>query len=76
MRGDVVKISPDDVKVSKGRERGDGVADFKRRRQDFQSDGVPDLAMALGRSQLKVALEDSTWRWRHDYNTTSLGRFL
>nr|GEU67352.1 putative reverse transcriptase domain-containing protein [Tanacetum cinerariifolium] len=27
-------------------ERGDGVADFKRRRQDFQSDGVMDLAAA------------------------------
>ncbi|GKB43518.1 hypothetical protein Tco_0888460 [Tanacetum coccineum] len=34
-------------------ERGDGVAITKRRHQDFQSDGVRDLAMALGRSQLK-----------------------
>ncbi|GJW95622.1 hypothetical protein Tco_0175294 [Tanacetum coccineum] len=44
-----------------------------RRRQDFQSDGVMDLAMASGRSQLKVALEDSTWRRRQDYNTMPSG---
>ncbi|GJW72581.1 ribonuclease H-like domain-containing protein [Tanacetum coccineum] len=41
---------------------GDGVADFKRRRRDFQSDGVMDLTTALGRSRIKVALEDTTWR--------------
>ncbi|GJR45864.1 hypothetical protein Tco_1313967 [Tanacetum coccineum] len=43
-------------------ERRDGVADFKRWRQDFQSDGVMDLVTASGRSRLKVALQDSTWR--------------
>ncbi|GKC82449.1 hypothetical protein Tco_1138166 [Tanacetum coccineum] len=41
-------------------ERGDGVANFKRRRQDFQSDDVIDLTTSSGRCQLKVALEDST----------------
>ncbi|GJU85761.1 hypothetical protein Tco_1293307 [Tanacetum coccineum] len=41
-------------------ERRDGVADFKRWRQDFQSDGVMDLVTASGRSRLKVALQDST----------------
>ncbi|GKD99958.1 hypothetical protein Tco_1387942, partial [Tanacetum coccineum] len=41
--------------------RGDDVADFKRRRRDFQSDDVMDLTMASGRRRLKVALEDSTW---------------
>ncbi|GJR81785.1 hypothetical protein Tco_0152570 [Tanacetum coccineum] len=45
-------------------ERGDGVAGFKRRRQDFYGDGVEDLTTASGRSQLKPALEDSTWRQR------------
>ncbi|GKB15529.1 hypothetical protein Tco_0849452 [Tanacetum coccineum] len=45
--------------------RGDDVADFKRRRQDFQSDGVMDLTMASGRRRLKVALEDSTWQRCH-----------
>ncbi|GJT71277.1 hypothetical protein Tco_1030563 [Tanacetum coccineum] len=45
-------------------ERGDGVTNFKRRRQDFQIDGVMDLTTASGCSRLKVALEDSTWR-RH-----------
>ncbi|GKC62873.1 putative ribonuclease H-like domain-containing protein [Tanacetum coccineum] len=33
-----------------------------------------DLATTSGYSRLKVALEDSTWRRRHDYNTTSLPR--
>ncbi|GJW15742.1 MAK10-like protein [Tanacetum coccineum] len=42
-------------------ERGDVVAGFKRRRQDFQGDGVMDLTTTSGRSQLKAALEDSTW---------------
>nr|GEZ18972.1 hypothetical protein [Tanacetum cinerariifolium] len=51
-------------------EHGDGVADFKRRRQDFQSDSVMDLATASEQIRLKMALEDSTWRRRHDYNTT------
>ncbi|GKA84436.1 hypothetical protein Tco_0806031 [Tanacetum coccineum] len=45
-------------------ERGDGGPDFKRRRQDFQSDSVMDLMMASRRSRLKVALEDSTWQRR------------
>nr|GEU92032.1 hypothetical protein [Tanacetum cinerariifolium] len=44
-----------------GWERGDGVAITKRRHQDFQSDGVMELATASGRSRLKAALEDSTW---------------
>nr|GEV69248.1 hypothetical protein [Tanacetum cinerariifolium] len=42
------------------RERGDGIADFKRRRQDVYGDGVMDLTTASGRSRLKTALEDST----------------
>ncbi|GKF12070.1 hypothetical protein Tco_0049996, partial [Tanacetum coccineum] len=44
--------------------RGDGVADFKRQCQDFQGDGVSNLMTASGRSRIKAALEDSTWR--HD----------
>ncbi|GJS02525.1 hypothetical protein Tco_0319033 [Tanacetum coccineum] len=48
-------------------ERGDGVVDFKQRRQDFQGDGVIDLTTASERSRLNTALEDSTWRRRHDY---------
>ncbi|GJR97657.1 hypothetical protein Tco_0269831, partial [Tanacetum coccineum] len=46
-------------------ERGDGVAGFKRRRQDFYGDGVMDLTMASGRSefidwvQVQVVLEGS-----------------
>ncbi|GKB39196.1 hypothetical protein Tco_0884138, partial [Tanacetum coccineum] len=43
-------------------ERGDGVTNPKQRCQDFQDDIVRDLTMASKRSQLKVALEDSTWR--------------
>nr|GEX62891.1 hypothetical protein [Tanacetum cinerariifolium] len=46
---------------------GEGVADFKRRRQDFHGDSVMDLTMASGRSRLTAALEDSTWRRHHDY---------
>ncbi|GJV50088.1 reverse transcriptase domain-containing protein [Tanacetum coccineum] len=57
-------------------ERGDGVAGFKRRRQDFYGDGVMDLTMASGRSRLKTTLEDSTWRRHHDYNTTPSQCFL
>ncbi|GKE77366.1 hypothetical protein Tco_1543486, partial [Tanacetum coccineum] len=45
---------------------GEGIAGFKRRRQDFHGDSVMNLMMASGRSRLKTALEDSTWRWRHD----------
>ncbi|GJX07737.1 hypothetical protein Tco_0195669 [Tanacetum coccineum] len=41
-------------------ERGDGVAGFKRRHQDFYGDGVMDLTTALGRSRIKPFLEDST----------------
>ncbi|GKE16097.1 hypothetical protein Tco_1423674, partial [Tanacetum coccineum] len=52
-----------------GKERGDGVAITKRRRQDFYNDDVMDLVTVSGRSRLKVALEDSTWRRRHDFNT-------
>ncbi|GJS85557.1 hypothetical protein Tco_0752098 [Tanacetum coccineum] len=40
-------------------------------RQDFYGDGIINLKMASGRSRLKTALEDSTWRRRHDYNMTS-----
>ncbi|GKC11461.1 hypothetical protein Tco_1008243 [Tanacetum coccineum] len=53
--------------------RRDGVTDFKRRRQDFQSDGVKDLMMASEHIRVKVALKDSTWRRRHDYNMTLSG---
>ncbi|GKA60075.1 hypothetical protein Tco_0759388 [Tanacetum coccineum] len=42
-------------------ERGDGVANPKRRRQDFQDDGVRYLATASERSRLKKALKESTW---------------
>ncbi|GKA44752.1 60S ribosomal protein L4 [Tanacetum coccineum] len=41
--------------------RGDGIANPKRQCQDFQDDGVRDLATASERSQLKKALEESTW---------------
>ncbi|GJR03403.1 hypothetical protein Tco_0526387 [Tanacetum coccineum] len=47
-------------------ERGDGVTNPKQRCQDFQDDIVRDLTMASKRSQLKVALEDSTWRRQYD----------
>ncbi|GJZ23071.1 hypothetical protein Tco_0560530, partial [Tanacetum coccineum] len=40
-----------DMYHNMSQEHGDGIADFKRRHQDFQSDGVMDLAMALGQSQ-------------------------
>ncbi|GKB16754.1 ribonuclease H-like domain-containing protein [Tanacetum coccineum] len=39
--------------------RGDGVINPKRRRQDFQDDGVRDFAMASECSRLKKALEES-----------------
>ncbi|GJU15380.1 hypothetical protein Tco_1143346 [Tanacetum coccineum] len=42
-------------------EPGDGVMNPKRQRQDFQDDSIRDLTTASERSQLKVALEDSTW---------------
>ncbi|GJU51609.1 hypothetical protein Tco_1221164 [Tanacetum coccineum] len=42
-----------------------------RRRRDLSSDNVMDLMTTSGCSRLKPALEDSTWRRRHDYNTTS-----
>nr|GFB45749.1 hypothetical protein [Tanacetum cinerariifolium] len=51
-------------------ECGDSIAGFKRRRQDFHGDGVMVLMMVSGRSRLKAALEDFTWRRRHDYNMT------
>ncbi|GJY95403.1 hypothetical protein Tco_0511764 [Tanacetum coccineum] len=51
-------------------ECGDGVAGFKQRHRDLSSNGVMDLMKASGRSRLKPALEDSTWRRRHDYNMT------
>ncbi|GKF51569.1 hypothetical protein Tco_0148036 [Tanacetum coccineum] len=41
-------------------ERGDGVASKKRCRHDLSSDGVRDLATALGFGQLKEDLESST----------------
>ncbi|GKD68422.1 hypothetical protein Tco_1322512 [Tanacetum coccineum] len=43
------------------KERGDDVAITKRRRQDFHSDGVTDLAMASERIRLIMDLESSTW---------------
>nr|GEV89231.1 hypothetical protein [Tanacetum cinerariifolium] len=46
-------------------ERGDGVTGFKRRRRGLSSDDVMDVTAASGRSRLKPALVDSTWR-RHD----------
>ncbi|GJZ33996.1 hypothetical protein Tco_0579432 [Tanacetum coccineum] len=56
-------------------ERGDDVTITKRRRQDFQSDGVMDLATASGRSRLKVALEDSTVP-HHGLDLLSLTQFF
>ncbi|GJT89742.1 hypothetical protein Tco_1078587 [Tanacetum coccineum] len=44
--------------------RGDGATNPKRRRQDFQDDGVRDLATTSERSRLKKALEESTWVYR------------
>ncbi|GKF07835.1 hypothetical protein Tco_0042059, partial [Tanacetum coccineum] len=41
-------------------ERGDGVTCIKRRRCDLSSDGIRDLATALGRGRLKEDLESST----------------
>ncbi|GJU50956.1 hypothetical protein Tco_1220511 [Tanacetum coccineum] len=49
---------------------GDGVAGIKRRRRDLSSDGVRNLATALGRGLLKEDLESSTWRRRQDYKAT------
>ncbi|GJX39761.1 hypothetical protein Tco_0253064 [Tanacetum coccineum] len=42
-------------------ESGEGVANPKRRRQDFQDDSVRDLVTTSERSRLKKALEESTW---------------
>ncbi|GKA16832.1 hypothetical protein Tco_0696669 [Tanacetum coccineum] len=41
-------------------ESGEGVANPKRRRQDFQDDSVRDLVTTSERSRLKKALEEST----------------
>ncbi|GJV88971.1 hypothetical protein Tco_1532909 [Tanacetum coccineum] len=41
-------------------ERGDGVADIKRRRRDPSSDDVKDLVTALGHGRLNEDLEPST----------------
>ncbi|GKE91506.1 hypothetical protein Tco_1572601 [Tanacetum coccineum] len=41
-------------------ERGDDVTGIKRRRHDLSSDGIRDLATALGSSRLKEDLESST----------------
>ncbi|GJS66554.1 hypothetical protein Tco_0681118 [Tanacetum coccineum] len=41
-------------------ERGDGVAITKQRRQDFQSDGVMDLATALGQEEEKNSDDNAT----------------
>ncbi|GKF52119.1 hypothetical protein Tco_0148586, partial [Tanacetum coccineum] len=41
-------------------ERGDSVADIKRRRRDLSRDGVRDLVTASGRGRLKEDLESST----------------
>ncbi|GJS27958.1 hypothetical protein Tco_0488578 [Tanacetum coccineum] len=49
----------DEKKIGK---RGDDVASIKRRRRDFQSDGVEDFVTASERSSLKVDLEPSMWR--------------
>ncbi|GJY97221.1 hypothetical protein Tco_0514131 [Tanacetum coccineum] len=67
-----MQICPDYQIIIVHTEHRDGVAGFKRRRQDFHGDGVMDLTMALGRSRLKTALENSIWRRRHAYNTTLL----
>ncbi|GJT67519.1 ribonuclease H-like domain-containing protein [Tanacetum coccineum] len=49
---------------------GDGVTGIKRRRRDLSSDGVWNLATALGRGRLKEDLEWSMWRWRQEYKGT------
>ncbi|GJW56535.1 hypothetical protein Tco_0103266 [Tanacetum coccineum] len=46
---------------------GDGVASIKRRRRDLYVDGVRNLATTSRRGRLKVDLESSTWRRRHDF---------
>ncbi|GKB20539.1 hypothetical protein Tco_0854462 [Tanacetum coccineum] len=48
-------------------QHGDGVAGIKRRRRDLSSDGVRNLASALGRGRLKEDLQSSTWRRRQDF---------
>ncbi|GKF85243.1 hypothetical protein Tco_0250141, partial [Tanacetum coccineum] len=53
-----VTVNPDEITYFDRivhTKRGDGVAIIKRRRQDFQSDDVMNLATASGRSRLKVA---------------------
>ncbi|GJW16141.1 retrovirus-related pol polyprotein from transposon TNT 1-94 [Tanacetum coccineum] len=40
----------------------------KRHRRDLSSDGIRDLATALGRGRLKKDLKSSTWRPRQDFN--------
>ncbi|GKD85667.1 hypothetical protein Tco_1356821, partial [Tanacetum coccineum] len=49
----------------------DGVAGIKRYHRDLSSDGVRNLATALGRGRLKEDLESSTWRRRRDHKATS-----
>ncbi|GKB39207.1 MAK10-like protein [Tanacetum coccineum] len=63
------------MRISVEKERGDGVAEFKRRRQDFQGDGVMDLTMASGHILLKVAQKDSTWRRRDENPIHTLGDY-
>nr|GEV01972.1 hypothetical protein [Tanacetum cinerariifolium] len=45
---------------------GDGITTIKCQRHDIHGDGVRDLAMMLGRGQLKVDLEPSTSRRRQE----------
>ncbi|GKB95018.1 hypothetical protein Tco_0981155 [Tanacetum coccineum] len=49
---------------------GDDIAGIKRRRRDLSSDGVRNMATALGRGRLKEDLESSTWKRRQDCKAT------
>ncbi|GKB92832.1 putative reverse transcriptase domain-containing protein [Tanacetum coccineum] len=53
----------------------DGVASIKRRRRDFQRDGVEDFVMTSKTSRLKLDLEPSTWRRRDENPIRTLGDY-
>ncbi|GKB32238.1 zinc finger, CCHC-type containing protein [Tanacetum coccineum] len=57
-------------------ERRDGVADFKRWRQDFQSDGVMDLVTASGPSNWFERLPAGTISTWEDLTTRFLAEFF
>ncbi|GKC96117.1 hypothetical protein Tco_1161559, partial [Tanacetum coccineum] len=67
---------PIEDSAGRRRQRGDGVTIIKRRRQDLHRDGIRDPATASRRGRLKVDLESSTWRWRHNSKVTPSHRLL